>query len=262
MATLEDKILGEKLEYYCSSGEEDEADSDDDGEFKDAVEGTDVGIPSAPQGGHYTSETTSNTGPKGVIKDWQRFKQLETEKREAQEKERLALAQKLSMTCRSALDEEEDPDLAELLSDNLLLEFAQKRMQEMMEKAAADSRFGRVVHLKSGDEYLDHIDKEKPSVTIVLHVYENSVHSCKTMNECLDELARDFPCVKFCKISASTAGLSHNFKADGVPALLVYKAGELIGNFIQLGEEFGNEFVANDVENFLIDKGIVLSSPL
>ena len=31
------------------------------------------------------------TGPKGVIEDWRRFKQLETEKRQENERERLAL---------------------------------------------------------------------------------------------------------------------------------------------------------------------------
>jgi len=41
------------------------------------------------------------TGPKGVIADWRRFKQLETEKREEQERELVDLQKKLSLTCRS-----------------------------------------------------------------------------------------------------------------------------------------------------------------
>ena len=41
------------------------------------------------------------TGPKGVITDWRRFKQLETEKRLENERERLQLAKKLTLTCRS-----------------------------------------------------------------------------------------------------------------------------------------------------------------
>ena len=43
------------------------------------------------------------TGPKGVINDWRRFKQLETEKRAEQETERLQLAEKLTLTCRTAV---------------------------------------------------------------------------------------------------------------------------------------------------------------
>jgi len=38
MATLEDKILGEKLEYYCSSDEGSDNDSVDDEEFTDAYD--------------------------------------------------------------------------------------------------------------------------------------------------------------------------------------------------------------------------------
>jgi hypothetical protein len=41
------------------------------------------------------------TGPKGVINDWRRFKQLETEKKAEQDIERLELINKLSLTCRT-----------------------------------------------------------------------------------------------------------------------------------------------------------------
>lgn len=38
---------------------------------------------------------------------------------------------------------------------------------------------------------------------------------------------------------------------SGVPALLVYKNKELIGNFIRLSDEFGTDIYASDVESFL-----------
>jgi len=34
---------------------------------------------------------------------------------------------------------------------------------------------------------------------------------------------------------------------------LVYQGGDLIGNFVRLKEEFGDEFYAGDVENYLIE---------
>ena len=37
----------------------------------------------------------------------------------------------------------------------------------------------------------------------------------------------------------------------GVPALLVYKNKDLIGNYVRLREEFGDDFFAGDVESFL-----------
>ena len=41
------------------------------------------------------------TGPKGVINDWRRFKQLENERKAEAEQEKLQLMKKLSITCRS-----------------------------------------------------------------------------------------------------------------------------------------------------------------
>ena len=80
MATLDDKLLGEKLHYYCSSSEDEHDDDDESGgrsgrsEPQPGPDGAAAPIPG----------TGANTGPKGVIEDWRRFKQLETEKREEQ----------------------------------------------------------------------------------------------------------------------------------------------------------------------------------
>ncbi|XP_053978677.1 phosducin-like protein [Hylaeus anthracinus] len=261
MSTLEDKILGEKLHYYCSSSEDegnDSADSDKDSDdekyetvIKDPVE------PSFSEWGG----TSSNTGPKGVIKDWQRYKQLEAEKRDANEKERLQLIKKLSLSCRTTLDEEKellqtDPDLAELLADEFLLEYQRQRMKEMLSRAEK-LRFGKVINLETTDYFLEAIDNEDKSVTIVVHIYENNVSGCEAMNGCLISVAEDYPFVKFCKILGSVAGLSKHFKREGVPALLVYKAGQVIGNFVHVTDYLGADFYASDVETFLIEHGML-----
>ena len=44
------------------------------------------------------------TGPKGVIQDWQRFKQLEREKTAESEKEKKQLLKRLAVTCKTDLD--------------------------------------------------------------------------------------------------------------------------------------------------------------
>lgn len=77
MATLDDKLLGEKLHYYCSSSEDEGEDSEESG----VVGGAGGGSSSAVAASTEWDGSSANTGPKGVIKDWQRFKQLETEKR-------------------------------------------------------------------------------------------------------------------------------------------------------------------------------------
>lgn len=273
MATLEDKILGDdKRENYCSS---DEGEADD---FESA-DGSPTGAQSAASGDasnqtYFTREpidkwsgSSTNTGPKGVIKDWQRFKQLENEKNVEKETEKLALMKKLCITAktvaedgRQADQDEIDAELAELMNDDsILLQFQQQRMREMLERCGKQEKFfGTVISLNNGDEFLNAIDNEDKSVPIIVHIYENKLLACKTMNRCLDELAQNYKNVKFCKIAGSAAGMSANFKIGGIPALLVYKSGNLIGNFVRLSDELGgDEFFASDVEGFLIEHAML-----
>lgn len=263
MATLEDKILGEKQEYYCSSSEDEENDSGDSDKDNDKKASCANDEASATYEVNKWDGTSSNTGPKGVINDWQRFKQLETEKREQQEKERIQLMKKLSLTCQSALDEEKeklkntDPDLVELLDDDFLLEYQRQRMNEMLKKVN-NLQFGYLINLTNGDDFLKSIDDEDKSVTVVIHIYEKNVAGCQAMNGCLVTLASEYPSVKFCKIQGSVAGLSKHFKKQGVPALLIYKNGQVIGNFVHLTDTLGTDFYSSDVENFLLEHGILV----
>lgn len=75
-------------------------------------------------GTHRSHPYPCRSGPKGVIQDWRRFKQLETEQREEQCREMERLIQKLSMSCRSHLDEEEEQrkqkDLEEKISGKVI----------------------------------------------------------------------------------------------------------------------------------------------
>lgn len=262
MSALEDKLLGEQTYGYCSSSESEAEKSEEENE-SDELPGAKVR--SANTGTSDIREwdgSSSNTGPKGVIKDWQRFKQLETEKRVEQEKERVELMKKLSLTCSSVRDDEKakeevDPELEELLSDNILQQFVQQRMEEMLARTAALPKFGNVVNISSGQDYLDAVDKEDKNVTIVIHIYEDDAPGCEAMNGCLMCLSQEHPNVKFCKVKASIAGVSRRFKVSGVPALLVYKGGQLVGNFVRLVDEFGEDYFAEEVESFLIQHGIL-----
>ena len=76
---MDDKLLGEKLHYYCSSSE-DEGGSDDEGDKGAGGGGSSQGVAQQQQGQAWDG-ASANTGPKGVLKDWQRYKQLETEMR-------------------------------------------------------------------------------------------------------------------------------------------------------------------------------------
>ena len=112
---------------------------------------------------------------------------------------------KLTLTCSSALDEEReklqqtDPEFADLMVDQFLLEYQKQRMLEMMAKAEK-LNFGTVIELNSSEEFLKAIDDEDKSVTIIIHIYQNDISACNAMNGCLITLAQDYPSVKFCKI--------------------------------------------------------------
>ncbi len=75
----DDKLLGEKVEYYCSSSEEEEDECDDvvegsedeDEDTGEAVE-EEIRRPELPP-----ALREHNTGPKGVIEDWKTFKRNE-----------------------------------------------------------------------------------------------------------------------------------------------------------------------------------------
>lgn len=274
MATLEDKILGDdKRENYCSS-DEGEAEDDDRCERGNGSAG-DAGAKSTcePNQTYFTRETdtwsgsSKNTGPKGVIKDWQRFKQLENEKNVEKETEKLTLMKNLCITSKTVAEDarqtdqdELDAELAELMSDDsVLLQYQQQRMREMLERCGKKQKqFGTVLSLANGDEFLNAIDNEDKSVPVIIHIYENKLLACKTMNRCLDELAKTYKSVKFGKIIGSVAGMSLNFKIGGIPALLVYKGGNLIGNFVRLSDDLGGEeFFASDVESFLIEHAML-----
>ncbi|KAJ8716316.1 hypothetical protein PYW08_013601 [Mythimna loreyi] len=267
MATLEDKILGEKLQNYCSSSEDEgEGDSDDD-RSGDEEGGTAVAevakSAELPPANNWTGQA-SNTGPKGVLEDWRRFKQLEAENRAELAKERIALAKKLTLTVKpdreAAQDkerEELEDELTELMDEEFLLQYQKQRMEELMSQLSKVPKFGVLTTLNSKEEFLNAIDKEDPKVTVIIHIYNNSTRACETMDGCLNILASEYPTTKFCRIAVDITGLSRHFRVDGVPAILVYKAGQTIGNFVQLATELGNDFYATDVERFLVEFGML-----
>lgn len=264
MATLEDKILGNKLQNYCSSSEDEESgDEDRSGDEEgNSVEPLQQTVEPAPM--NSWNGSASNTGPKGVLEDWRRYKQLEAENRAELAKERIALAKKCTLSVipeneevKNKKNQEIEAELHELIDEDFLLEYQKKRMEELLKQLGKTPKFGEVINLTCQDEFLNTLDKEDVKVTVIIHLYDNKSAACTTMNGCLDVLGVEYPTYKFCKILANVAGLSKHFRVEGLPALLVYKGGQIIGNFVSLANEFGNDFFATDVERFLIEYGIL-----
>ncbi|WAQ95714.1 PHLP-like protein [Mya arenaria] len=256
--SLDDRLLGEKVENYCSSSEdENENDSSDEKSESRPVDKAPTFIPDE-KSKDYTGSST-NTGPKGVLNDWREFKRLETEQREEQERERQAMMKKLQSHLNDEEEKKKDKEFLQDLEefdDEFLKKYRQKRIEEMRRVLENSPKFGQVIQLDKSC-FINEIDNEKKTVKVIVHVYEDNVEACRSMDGCIKCLAKEYVNIKFCRIKATEAKLSRKFSSTGVPALLIYKGGELIGNYIRLSDEFGEDFYATDVESFLQEHGML-----
>ncbi|KAM6985899.1 phosducin-like protein [Aplochiton taeniatus] len=280
MTTLDDKILGEKLQYYYSSSEDEDSDKEDEEGASKTIRNPDV---LEPEIDYSPDGTAMNTGPKGVINDWRKYKQLEVEQRQEQKKEMERLIKKLSMTCRSDLDQQDDLEKQKALQDKIhskmtmqeytmlqegeddedfLQQYRLQRMQEMRRQLCRGKRFAQVYELASGEDFLEALDKEDKGTLVAIHIYGEDVPGCEAMAGSLLCLAQEYPLVKFCSVRGAAIGASALFRGSALPALLVYKEGELIGNFVRVTDQLGEDFFATDVEALLQEYGLLPDKPV
>lgn len=63
--------------------------------------------------------------------------------------------------------------------------------------------------------------------------------------------------VKFCRVRGSAVGTSALFRSSALPALLLYRGGELVGNLVRVSDQLGDDFYATDVEALLQEYGLL-----
>ncbi|XP_030583266.1 phosducin b [Archocentrus centrarchus] len=210
-------------------------------------------------------ETATHTGPKGVINDWRRFK-LESMDQENLPPAKRELLRQMSSpnrvkdASRANLNRKMSVQEYELLKEEdegCLKNYRKRCMQEMHDKLSFGPKFEGVYDLDSGEAFLEVIEKEHHSTVVVVHIYKNGIKGCEALNSCLDCLATEYPTVKFCRIDAVASGAAERFSDEYLPTLLVYKAGELLGNFLACTQHLNEEFFATDVEAFLNSYGLL-----
>lgn len=171
--------------------------------------------------------TILQTGPKGVINDWKRYQEMKKQKTVEADLQQLKLMEKMSMSCQSYMQELEekskqekvDEELDKLLEeddDRFLNEYMKKRMLEMMQEVQSSrncKKFGELIRLETGEEFLDAIEKEESSVLVIVHI-SNDNSACTTMNGCLNCLASQYSNIKFCTLNAYAAGMSKRFVSN------------------------------------------------
>ncbi|KAG7316820.1 hypothetical protein KOW79_020361 [Hemibagrus wyckioides] len=206
----------------------------------------------------------SHTGPKGVINDWRKFK-LESMDQESLPPNKRELLKQMS----SPLNPKEESlgsshkmsiqeyELLKEDDEQCLRKYRKQCMQEMHERLSFGPRFNGVHELDSGEAFLEVIEKEHRLTVVVVHIYKAGVKGCEVLDRCLDCLAAQYPSVKFCRINAAVSGAGEHFSDNVLPAVLVYKGGEMLGNFLAITQHFNDEFLATDVEAFLTEYGLL-----
>jgi len=246
MADLDSKLLGETNVNYAS-----DSDDEDDKAVNNPTNET----------GYQEVVNGPKTGPKGVLADYRRFKENKKIEDEEALRHKIAVHKKYAFTADPDKHADATDDFDD--DDEFLRQYHEKRLAQMKREIEAKVNHDLPKYTEcfslSGSELLDTIENENRKVIVVVHLYDANLKSCKQMNKCFDCLAQQYPYVKFCKVLASSAGLSLKFKAKALPTIQVYKEGVLIGNFIKMMDKLDNEFYAADVENFLIDSDILTS---
>lgn len=262
MTTLDDKLLGEKTENYCSSSEDEREEEDESGSASPPRESLtqNPGLSSSKIDINDTSRWkgySQNTGPKGVIRDFQLFKEHQANVRVQNEQKLAEEIKKHSITCKAYEDGVEggDPEIDELMSDEVLQGFVNKRMGELMK--IRDGVVGPFIVLGSGDEFLRVVDEVGGKGGIVVVVICDDSGVSAALEQGVKECSLKYRDVQFCSVKASVVGVSLNFKRKGVPAVLVYDKGELVGNYVAVKDEIGDEFDSIDVIEWLEGKGVL-----
>uniref|UniRef100_A0A8C6SGR0 Phosducin n=1 Tax=Neogobius melanostomus TaxID=47308 RepID=A0A8C6SGR0_9GOBI len=197
--------------------------------------------------------------PKGVITDWRRFK-LDSVDQSIPQKKRELLRQMSTPREDDKANRKMSVQEYEMIKDedeHSLKRYRKQCMQEMHERLSFGPKFDTVHELESGEAFLEVIEKEHRLTLVVVHIYQQGIKECEQMNSCLDCLAAEYPTVKFCRIDAVATGAAERFSSEVLPTLLVYKAGELLGNFLAITKHFNEEFFATDVEAYLNEYGLL-----
>ncbi|CAG8443795.1 11260_t:CDS:2 [Ambispora leptoticha] len=212
------------------------------------------------------------TGPKGVLADHAFHEQISKERKAAFIKSYNERVLSKAITTTTFREDQETNKQEEALlqalenvssdedEQEVIRRYREQRIKEIKNYEYYKSRpkFGFLKEI-SADQYVSAIDNEAANVSVVLHLYENSIVECIRLNECLAHLARKYACVKFLRILAREL----EFDPAGLPAILVYKNGKLIANLVKITDEFDeSDFDSNVVEQILIRKEAFTTSDI
>jgi len=264
---LEDKFLKKNIPGKFSSWWDnddqphslDEVEFESDTSFVEKISGDKYTVSS---NGKLTDRGNARTGVKGVKEDYKHHLMMEQRKRhlyEDQRKESLSsIAYALRSndddycTFKSSQSEDTDEEKSEDDSDNTIYaQYREKRLYEL--KRQVKEEFITEV---TPEEFSEIIDDEENERFIFVHLYDESLESCKILDGKIEEIVRMVGKhrVRGLKLNAFEA----NEKLDPIalPTLMVYKSGALVHVFTRIKDEFLHGYSALDLYEFLRAHGI------
>eukprot|EP00919_Chromeraceae_sp_WS-2016_P017432 GHVR01041511.1.p1 GENE.GHVR01041511.1~~GHVR01041511.1.p1 ORF type:complete len:276 (-),score=96.03 GHVR01041511.1:29-856(-) len=107
------------------------------------------------------------------------------------------------------------------VEEDELEKYRQKRLAEMKSQALSH-KFGSLYHIHK-DEFVKEITEASHTDTVVCHLYQECLHECIQINNCLNEIANKYKKIKITK--GISTDLIPNYPNSNLPTLLIYKNG-------------------------------------
>jgi len=185
------------------------------------------------------------------------LKDIVVDPNEVKEETREERLDKLTLKEIDELEDNDDDD--ELLNDTSFIDqYREKRIQELKLKTL-QNRFGDLQEIVKAD-WLREVNETSKTCWVVISLYQDSIVESRLLDEILLILAPKFKYIKFLKIKAQQA--VENWPESRLPTLFLYNEGELKHQVFTLNELGGKSTKADDLEWYLVEKGIITDSEL
>ncbi|CAK5085350.1 unnamed protein product [Meloidogyne enterolobii] len=234
MTNFEEKFLDGPNVGYCSSSDDEQT------------------LPKKEQNSSKNSskyQKTGRTGPKGVLADYQLSEQEKFIEQRA--KEAALLKEATRFTLENPPNRQEEDDEEEEIE---LKRIRERRVEQLKSRAK-----GQVVKISDRFEFLNLIEQQSPDAFLFILIHLERNERCEHLNFALLELSgilNNQEKMKFYKIESIVLGTTNKFTKEALPVLQIYKAGQLIGNFICLDKEMNEDYDGQDLFKFLKRNGI------
>ncbi|KAL8292378.1 hypothetical protein RQP46_001844 [Phenoliferia psychrophenolica] len=194
----------------------------------------------------------SNTGPKGVLADYNARKAVShtgpkgvlADYSGSQAAAAASAMANLSLVVPILNIDADDEELVDGDENAAIERYRRNRIAEMSGSGARGPGRGRKVfgHLREigMDQFLTAVEEEDPDVAVVLHLYEPGIEACFTLNTHLSSLARAYPHTKFIRALATEVDFAADNEDDALPTVIVYRGGELESTLVRLDRDWGS----------------------